>query len=304
MYCRYDVLPCWWCCCSHGLGPWEEVGCQTSASRSSPEPRHAWRLSLPCLVQLGLRSGAHWAARSDGLAPTSGQCCPGPTTVSWWPASARRCSKYQTQIQHLYVSEESDTLTASLNLDLPPKHTSWEQQVCPCCTKHNLYMIICIVKKKQRSLKNNCQYNMLNGYIQSCNYRLFHYYLINILLSHMFLMMNSTFVVCSLAPKQPCTGAASIRHHFLCRVAHRVFLTRSGVCCRGHSLCNRSRAVQPRPAVVQSKYSQRCNQFFLTFQSLSTSLCLLLSGFTQIRIEPAAEAILLVPGALSVADQH
>lgn len=40
-----------------------------------------------------------------------------------------------------------------------------------------------------------------------------------------------------------------------------------------------------------------------TFQGLSSSLCLLLPGLTQVRVEPAAETVLLVPAALSMADQ-
>lgn len=41
-----------------------------------------------------------------------------------------------------------------------------------------------------------------------------------------------------------------------------------------------------------------------TFQRLSSSLGLLLSRLTQVRVEPAAEAVLLVPAALPMADQH
>lgn len=42
----------------------------------------------------------------------------------------------------------------------------------------------------------------------------------------------------------------------------------------------------------------------LTFQRLSSSLGLVLSGLAQVCVEPAAEAVLLVPAALSVADEH
>lgn len=41
-----------------------------------------------------------------------------------------------------------------------------------------------------------------------------------------------------------------------------------------------------------------------TFQRLSSPLGLLLSRLTQVRVEPAAEAVLLVPAALPMADQH
>lgn len=40
-----------------------------------------------------------------------------------------------------------------------------------------------------------------------------------------------------------------------------------------------------------------------TFQGLSSSLRLMLPGLTQVRVEPAAEAVLLVPAALPMADQ-
>lgn len=41
-----------------------------------------------------------------------------------------------------------------------------------------------------------------------------------------------------------------------------------------------------------------------TFQGLSASLRLPLPGVAQVRVEPAAETVLLVPGALSVANQN
>lgn len=42
----------------------------------------------------------------------------------------------------------------------------------------------------------------------------------------------------------------------------------------------------------------------ITFQGLSAPPGLLLPGFAQIGIEPAAETVLLVPATLAVADQH
>lgn len=41
-----------------------------------------------------------------------------------------------------------------------------------------------------------------------------------------------------------------------------------------------------------------------TFQGLPSSPGLLLPGLTQVRVEPATESVLLVPGALAVTDQH
>lgn len=102
---RYLILPCWWLHSSHGPDPFGEAGCQTSVSKSSLGPPRAWRRSQPCLARSGLRSDARSAARCGEQAPTSGQCRPGPTTASWWPVSAQRCGRCQTQTQHLRESE-------------------------------------------------------------------------------------------------------------------------------------------------------------------------------------------------------
>lgn len=98
---RHLILPCWWLHSSHGPDPFGEVGCQMSVSKSSLGPPRAWRRFQPCLARSGLRSDVHSAARCGEQAPTSGQCRPGPTTASWWPASAQRCGRCQTQTQHL-----------------------------------------------------------------------------------------------------------------------------------------------------------------------------------------------------------
>lgn len=57
-------------------------------------------------------------------------------------------------------------------------------------------------------------------------------------------------------------------------------------------------------ARISSGPTQTQDRTPLTFQGLAAPLGLLGPGFAQIGVEPAAEAVLLVPAALSVADQH
>ena len=70
-------------------------------------------------------------------------------------------------------------------------------------------------------------------------------------------------------------------------------------------LCNHRRAHGPQPVRdTTAQNGMESDRVLLTSQGLATSPRLLLPGLAQVGIEPAAEAVLLVPAALSVADQH